>query len=184
MADEAMSGGRLVGQGFSQFAAAWFASFGLTLAIVLTAAVRARSSLYDVTDRVLTVALISLAIGWFASVGAAMFRGRVRAVWKWAYGGLAAAMLLPLLWAPVLAAVVAAWLTGAAIEYSVVYVQFRVHVAQILVPVSAGLFSADLLDAVWNAFQVVATLVGFVASIISIWPLINGRWGRASSSED
>ena len=71
MAVEAVSGSRLVSRGVSYFAAAWFASFGITLMVVLVAAVRARSSLYDITDRVLVVALISLAIGWFVSVGMA-----------------------------------------------------------------------------------------------------------------
>ena len=95
------------------------------------------------------------------------------------YAALATAMLLPLLWAPVLASVVAAWLTGAVIEYSAVYAQFRIHVAQILFPLSAGLVHADVIDALWNGFQVVATIIGFVASMISIWPLVTGRLTQA-----
>jgi hypothetical protein len=183
MAVEAVSGSRLVSRGFSYFAAAWFASFGITLVVVLVAAVRARSSLYDITDRVLVVALISLAIGWFVSVGMAVFSGRVSAVGKLTYAALATLMLLPLLWAPVLASVVAAWLTGAAIEYSAVYAQFRIHVAQILFPLGTGLAQADLIDALWNGFQVVATVIGFVASVISIWPLVMGQLGRVPSSQ-
>ncbi len=183
MAGEAVSGGRLVSRGFSQFAAAWFASFGLTLVVVLVAAVRARPALYDVTDRVLVIGLISLSIGWFLSVGAALFNPRVGVLSKLAYAAVAGLMLLPLLWAPVLASVVAAWLTGASIEYSAVYAQFRIHVAQVLFPVSAGLAGADLIDAFWNAFQVVATIIGFVASVISIWPLVAGQLGRVPSSQ-
>ena len=179
----AVSGGRLVSRGFSHFAAAWFASFGITLVVVFAAAVRARSSLYDITDRVLVIALISLAIGWFVSVGMAVFSDRVSALWKLTYAALATAMLLPLLWAPVLASVVAAWLTGAVIEYSAVYAPFRIHVAQILFPLSAGLVHADVIDALWNGFQVVATIIGFVASMISIWPLVTGRLGRVPSSQ-
>jgi hypothetical protein len=183
MAGQVGSGGRLVSRGFSQFAVAWFASFGITLVVVLTVAMRARVSLYDITDRVLMIGLISLALGWFVSVGWALVSRRAGTVAKLSYGVLAAVMLLPLLWAPVLAAVVAAWLSGASIEYSVVYAQFRIHVAQILFPLSTGLLHTDFVDALWNGFQVVATVIGFVASVISIWPLITQQLGRATSSE-
>jgi len=178
------SGARLLNRGFGQFAGAWFLSFGVTLMVVLVAAFRARSDLYEITDRVLLGVLAVLAVGWFLSVALALLAPRAPSVSKAVYVLLAGLMLLPLLWAPVLGAVVGAWLTGAAIEYSGVYAQFRIHVAQLLYPVSTGAFHVDLVDVVWNAFQVVATIIGFLASVTSLWPLISQQLGRAVSSTE
>lgn len=177
-------GARLVSRGFSQFAAAWFLSFGVTLVVVCISAFRARTDLYEITDRVLLGVLAALALGWFLSVALALLAPRASSVSKVAYVLLAGLMLLPLLWAPVLGAVVGAWLTGAAIEYSGVYAQFRIHVAQLLYPVSTGAFHLDLVDVVWNAFQVVATIIGFLASVVSLWPLVSQQLGRAVSSSE
>lgn len=161
-----------LGGGFRQFSVAWLSSFGLTLILFLVGATQSRPEIYDLADRVLVIMLAGLGLGWFLSVIHAVAVARLTVSGRVMYFVLALLMLLPLLWAPVLGAVVGAWLTGAAIEYSTVYAQFRIHVAQILFPATSGLMQADLLEAAWSAFEVVATIVGFMASVVSLWPLV------------
>lgn len=172
MAETSRADSAVLSGGLRQFSSAWLTTFGLTLILVLVSAIRSRPEVYDLADRVLLIMLVGLGLGWFLSVIYAVAVARLTVFGRVLYVFLALVMLLPLLWAPVLGAVVAAWLTGATIEYSTVYAQFRIHVAQILFPATTGLMQADLLEAAWSAFEVVATVVGFLASVVSLWPLV------------
>ena len=127
--------------------------------------------------------LAALATGWFVMTLLAFMTPSAPLFSKVLFTAVALGLLLPLLWGPILGAVVAAWLTGATVEYSQVYAQFRIHVAQLLFPVSAGLFHANLLDVGWNAFQVVATIVGFIAAVAQLWPSVAGMITRTASSQ-
>lgn len=174
---------RLLDRGLSQFGAAWLLSFGVTLALSLVAAIAARATVYDLMDRLLMVMLAALATGWFVVTLLALISPSASPFSKALFTAVALGLLLPLLWGPILGVVVAAWLAGATVEYSQVYAQFRIHVAQLLFPVSAGLFHANLLDVGWNVFQVVATIVGFIAAVAQLWPSVAGLVnGTATSS--
>jgi len=85
---------------------------------------------------------------------------------------LALLLILPLLWSPVLAVLVVATISGTVIEYSTAYAQFRIAVSQLIYPVVSLLVEGPLVAAVWNAFQVVASIVGFVASALQIWRVL------------
>ena len=83
---------------------------------------------------------------------------------------LALLMLLPLLWAPVLSAVVAAYVADRSIEYSQAYAAFRIAVSNLLYPLAEWLGSGGWLDWLWSLFQWVSTVVGFLSAWAKIWP--------------
>jgi len=91
---------------------------------------------------------------------------------------LALLLVLPLLWAPVLAVVVTAAIAGASVEYSTVYAAFRISVSNLIYPLVAMLGEDPLVGFVWQAFQVVASIVGAIASVLQVWrfvkPLLYG----------
>lgn len=158
----------LVTRRLGQYGAAWLCSFLLTL--ILGAALvyglgfdvaSAADALLSVALPVLALAVVGVAALTLAQPGAPGAKAAVL--------GLAVLLLLPLLWAPVLGAVVLAWLAGAAIEYSAVYAAFRIAVSQLLYPVVASIVSGAALRLVWDIFQVVATVVGTIASAIQVW---------------
>ena len=162
-------------QALSRFGAVWLSAFGITLILTLAAAFVARASLYELMDRVLTLVLGGLGLAWMVSLVIAFGSNAARLLDKLIYLLVALGLLLPLLWGPILGVVVTAWLTGAAVEYSQVYAWFRIHVAELLSPVAARLFNVNLIDVIWNGFQVVATVVGFVAAVVQLWPLVVER---------
>ncbi|CAN5390799.1 hypothetical protein BH10PSE2_BH10PSE2_29620 [soil metagenome] len=85
---------------------------------------------------------------------------------------LAVFLILPLLWAPVSAAVVIAFFAQRTIEYSQVYAAFQIGVSRVLFPLTQWLFGVDLIQGVWVAFQVAASVVGFISALANVWPLI------------
>jgi hypothetical protein len=94
---------------------------------------------------------------------------------------LALLLLLPLLWAPVFAAVAIAFFADRQIEYSDAYVGFRVAVYNLMTPLSDGFGVGAVLDALWRAFQWVATVVGFISAWINAWPVIRRLLGQEPS---
>lgn len=163
-------GEQLLDRGIERFGMAWILAFLGSVTLVTPLAVTARGSLYTTMDYVLGAFLILLALGWMGSLIAAVFNPRATPLAKIVFVLAAGGLLLPLLWAPVLGAVVAAWLTGAAIEYSQVYAQFRIHIGQLLFPLVVTLTRSNLLDLGWNAFQAIATVIGFIAAFAQLWP--------------
>jgi hypothetical protein len=85
---------------------------------------------------------------------------------------LGALLALPLLWAPVLAVLVSARATHAAIEYSSAYAGFRIFVGRLIYPPMALLFGRSMVDAAWQGFQMIATIVGFIAAMSQLWPML------------
>jgi hypothetical protein len=81
-------------------------------------------------------------------------------------------LTLPLLWAPVLAAVAAANLAHASIEYSSAYATFRILVGKLIFPATQAVFHGAVLDTVWTVFERFAIVVGFIAAINQLWPLL------------
>ena len=109
------SGEVLLDRGIEQFGVAWILAFlgSVTLMTPLSALVS--HSRYALIDTALGAFLAILALGWMGVVIAAIFARRATPVAKLVFVLAAGGLLLPLMWSPVLGAVVAAWLTGAAL---------------------------------------------------------------------
>ena len=90
---------------------------------------------------------------------------------------LAALLALPLLWAPVSAAVAIAFFADRSIEYSGSYAAFQIGISRVLFPVGQALGQGDLFGWVWTAFQWVSTVVGFLSALARIWPAIRRLLG-------
>lgn len=90
---------------------------------------------------------------------------------------LAALLILPLLWAPVSAAVVIAFFAERSIEYSAAYAGFRIGVSRVLYPLSEAVLGPGLIQLMWSAFQVAASVVGFFSALANIWPRLRRLLG-------
>ncbi len=164
------SGQVLLDRGIERFGAAWILTFLGSVTLITPISALASHARFALIDAVLGALLAILALGWLGVVVMAIFARHATLVAKLVFVLAAGGLLLPLLWSPVLGAVFAAWLTGATIEYSLVYAQFRIHVGQLLFPLVTTLTRSDLVDLGWNAFQAVATVIGFVAAFTQLWP--------------
>jgi hypothetical protein len=170
----------------SEYGALWLASFLLVLIGAGIASLAVGLDLIDVADIVLPIS--------FAVLGGAVVVGLTLTVISRASLGakvlitaLALLLLLPLLWSPVLAVLIVATIAQVTIEYSQAYAQFRIIVSQLIYPVVSLLVEGPLVAAVWNAFQIVASIVGFVASALQVWRVLKPFLTRATSeafSED
>ena len=96
---------------------------------------------------------------------------------------LAVLLALPLLWAPVSAAVAIAFFADRSIEYSETYAAFQIGVSRVLFPISQALGQADLFGWVWTAFQWVSSVVGFFSALANIWPAIRRILGPEPVAE-
>jgi hypothetical protein len=129
--------------------------------------------LIDVSDLVLPIAFIGLGGAMAYGVGATAV-SRAGLATKSLVTALGLALLLPLLWAPVLAVLVVAAIGGAVIEYSTAYAGFRIVVSQLVYPVVSLFTQSPLAAAAWVAFQVAASIVGFAASMAQVWKAVRG----------
>ena len=164
----------------SQYAALWLGAFLLSGAGVLIAMfwmdLMAGADL--VLPLMLALTVLSLGAGVVLSLISPHTLGTKLAV---VLGALI--LLLPLLWAPVSAAVVIAFFAERSIEYSSAYADFRIGVSRVLYPVTAALFGGGAVEAIWAAFQVLASVVGFIAAAARIWPLIRRVLGPEPASD-
>lgn len=92
-------------------------------------------------------------------------------------------LVLPLLWAPVSAAVAIAFFADRSIEYSQAYAAFQIGVSQVLFPISQALGDGDLFGWVWSAFQWVSTVVGFLSAVVKLWPMLKRLLGPEPATE-
>lgn len=164
-----------------QYGLAWLIAFVAVLAVSLGCYFLAHIDLIRALDMVLPAA--------FAGVGVAMLTflvvtvaARQSAVTKTVLIGLGLILLLPLLWAPVLGAVVAANLTHATLEYSNAYATFRIVVGRLIFPATQTVFHGAVLDTVWTAFERFAIVVGFIAAVNQLWPIMVRGRGRAEQA--
>ena len=164
----------------SEYGALWLASFLFVLAWTAIASLALGQDLIDVADKVLPISFIVLGlaviVGLAVSVAARASLGA-----KVLVTVLALLLILPLLWSPVLAVLIVATIARVAIEYSQANAQFRIIVSQLIYPVVALLVEGPLVAVVWNAFQVVASIVGFIASALQVWRVIKPMMTRAAS---
>lgn len=157
-----------------QYAAVWVGAFLLAGAGVWLAA--AFVDLMDAADLVLPAAMLGvvLMLGWGVI---ASLLSRETLGTKLAVVLLAVLLALPLLWAPVSAAVAIAFVADRSIEYSHAYAAFQIGVARLLFPISEAVGDGDLFGWVWTAFQWVSSVVGFFSALANIWPAIRRLLG-------
>ena len=162
-------------QRLGQYAGLWVGGFLLSGAAILL--LMTRMDLMDAADLVLPVmlALTGLALG----VGVVMsFFSSETPLTKILVLVLALLLLLPLLWAPVSAAVAIAFFAHRSIEYSGAYAAFRIAVSDLLWPISQGFGFGGVLEVLWSAFQWTASIVGFISAWVNAWPLIRRLRGQ------
>lgn len=155
----------------SQYGALWLGSFVVTLLVTAAMVFGARSPLAQTADLVLPIAFALLGLAVLAGVGTTVV-SNVGLTTKSLVVALALLLALPLLWAPVLAVVVTAAIAGASVEYSEAYAAFRIVVSRLIYPLVAMLGEDPLVSFVWQAFQVVASIVGAVASVLQVWRVV------------
>lgn len=163
-----------------QYAALWVGSFLLSGAAILIG--MAFTDLMAATDLVLPVLLGAATLGLGAGVIASLLSGETVGT-KLALVVLAALLALPLLWAPVSAAVAIAFFADRSIEYSAAYAAFQIGVSRVLFPLSQAFGDGDLFGWMWTAFQWVSSIVGFVSALANIWPLLRRLLGPEPAPE-
>ena len=157
-----------------QYGAAWVAAFLTTGAAILI------GWLFDdlilVADLVLPVTLaatvLALGVGLIASLISRETVGT-----KLAVAALALLLVLPLMWAPMAAAVVIAFFADRSIEYSEVYAAFQIGISELLFPLEELVRSGAVFGSVWALFQGVASIVGFISALSNIWPILRRLLG-------
>lgn len=161
----------LIGRRLSWYAGAWVGTFLLTLLACLAAPLFFSSGMVETADLVLPVMLLFLAAATALVLVVALFSAETLGT-KLALLILGVVLVLPLLWAPVSGAVAAAFLSGAIIEYSTVYAGFRIGVSRALYPFFVFLFGGGFTQQVWEWFQNLSTVVGVLAGIVRLWPIV------------
>jgi hypothetical protein len=163
-----------------QYAAVWVGAFLLSGAAILAGL--GFTDLMTAADVVLLAGLALTALALGAGVVASLL-SRETVGTKLAVIGLAGLLVLPLLWAPVSAAVAIAFFADRSIEYSQAYAAFQIGVSQVLFPVSQWLGDGDLFGWVWSAFQWVSTVVGFLSALARVWPMLKRLLGPEPATE-
>lgn len=163
-----------------QYAALWVGGFLLSGAAILIGLMFA--DLMVAIDRVLPILLGGAALGLGVGVVLSLLSGETLGT-KLAVLLLAVLLALPLLWAPVSAAGLIAFLAERPIEYSQAYYAFRIGVSRVLWPLGQWLFGSGLAEGVWAAFQVVASVVGFVSALANVWPIVRRALGAGAPAD-
>lgn len=160
---------------FGQYAGVWVAAFLLSGAVILL--LMTQMDLMAAADLVLPImlGLSGLALG--AGVVVSFFSGETPLT-KIIVLVLALLLVLPLLWAPVSAAVAIAYFADRSIEYSAVYAGFRIAVSNLLWSASEWVGYGGILEGLWRAFQWIASVVGFVSAWVNAWPFIKRLLGK------
>jgi len=157
-----------------QYAALWVGGFLVGGAAILIGLMFA--DLMTAVDRVLPVMLGALALTLGAGTVMTLVSGETLGT-KLAVLLLAVMLALPLLWAPVSAAVAIAFFADRSIEYSETYAAFQIGVSRVLFPIGQALGQGDLFGWLWTAFQWVSTVVGFLSAVARVWPAIRRLLG-------
>jgi len=157
----------------SQYSALWLGGFLVVLVIAAGASLVAGLDLIDVADGVLPAAFVVLGAAMAFGIGATAISTAGLAT-KSLVTALGLVLILPLLWAPVLAVLVTAAIGGTVIEYSTAYAGFRIVVSHLVYPLVALFTDSPLAAAVWAIFQVAASVIGFLASMVQVWKAVRG----------
>jgi len=165
----------------SEYGALWLACFVLVLAGAGFFTFALERDLITVADMVLPISFMILGLAVAVGVGLTVV-SPASLIAKCLVTLLALLLILPLLWSPVVAVLIIAAIGQVPIEYSEAYAQFRIAVSHLIYPVVAMLVEGPLVAAVWNAFQIIASIVGFVASALQVWRVVK-PWLARSAAE-
>jgi hypothetical protein len=157
-----------------QYAAVWVAAFLLSGAAILAGLWF--TDLMTAADVVLPAGLALTALALGAGVVASLVSGETPGT-KLLVIALALLLVLPLLWAPMSAAVAIAFFADRSIEYSQAYAAFQIGVSRVLFPISQWIGDGDLFGWVWTAFQWASTFVGFLSALARAWPMLRRLLG-------
>lgn len=157
-----------------QYAALWVGAFLLSGAGLLIG--MTFMDLMDAADRVLPVMLAVVILGQGGGVIATLLSKETLGT-RLLMLLLGLLLALPLLWAPVSAAVAIAFFADRSIEYSGAYAAFQIGVARVLFPISQWIGDGDLFGWAWSAFQWISTVVGFLSALAKIWPAVRRLLG-------
>lgn len=163
-----------------QYGALWVGGFLAAGAAILLGLLF--SDLMVAVDAVLPIMLAGMAIGLGVGVVATFWSNETLGT-RLTVLVLASLLLLPLLWAPVSAAVAIAFFSDRPIEYSQAYAGFQIGVAQVLYPLSLLLFGDDMFARIWALFQWTASIVGFISALSNIWPLLRRVLGPEPATD-
>lgn len=155
----------------SEYGALWLGGFVVTLLVMSIMVFAVGMPVAETADLALPSAFALLGLAVAAGVGITVVKD-VGLATKSLITALALLLILPLLWAPVLAVAVTAAIAGASVEYSTAYAQFRIIVSHLIYPLVAMLGEDPLVSFAWQAFQVVASVVGAVASALQVWRVV------------
>lgn len=165
----------------SHYGAAWLGAFGLCAAVFLVGPWLFGADVIKLADVVLPVAFTVIGLGLIVFLSLALISRETLGT-KLAILLLTAILVLPLLWAPVLAAVLGAWVFDGLIEYSTAYARFRITVSQLVYPLVSAVFSGALYETVWLWMQWFAGFVGFLSAVAKAWPWIRRFLGREEAA--
>ncbi len=153
----------------SQYGAVWVIGFLVAGAGILIGALF--MDVIAAADLVLPFVMGGVALALGAGVVLSLLSNQTLGT-KLVVALLALLLVLPLLWAPVSAAVLIAFFADLAIEYSTVYAGFQIGVSRVLYPISEWILGGAVFQSVWQAFQIAASIVGFFSALANIWPII------------
>lgn len=159
----------LIKQRLSWYAASWVGSFIVVLVGALLVPAFTPFTVIEVIDVLAPIALAALGLATGLSLVLIMVRPHSFST-KLSAVILTTLLVLPLLWAPILGAVLAALAGGVSIEYSQAYAGFRIAVSGLLYPLVSLFVDNPILEFVWAGFEAIATIVGFLAAFVQVWP--------------
>lgn len=163
-----------------QYAALWVGGFLLTGAVVLAGLVF--TDLMVAVDTVLPVTLAGVMLVMGVGLVLSLVSGETVGT-KLLLVLLALLLVLPLLWGPMSAAVILAFVLDRSIEYSQTYAAVQIAIARILMPLTGWILGGALVDTVWAFFQGVASVIGVVSAWVRLWPLVRRLLGPEPVSE-
>jgi len=160
-----------------QYGAVWLAVFALAAAVFVGGPILSGADVIALADTVLPIAFAGLGLLLIGYLMLALISGETLGT-KLALILLTVLLALPLLWSPVLAAVLGAWLGERSIEYSQAYARFRIVVGDLLFPMIQSVFGGALFETVWWLLQLFASAVGVASAFAKVWPWIKRILGR------
>ena len=158
----------------SQYGAAWLAAFLLVAVGAGIGGLLLRQDLNRMFDVLLVLAFAALGVMMAAFLVVTLI-ARESVGTKLVLLALGLVLLLPLMWAPVLGAIVCAFFGHVSIEYSTVYAGFRIVLGRWLFGVMSLFSSNPYVDAAFGFMQSFATVVGFTASVAQLWQVFGRR---------
>ena len=168
----------LLAQRLRQYAAAWMAGFLVVLAGCLIAGGVFHAHLTGVIDVLLLIAFGLIAVGVAVVFGLCLASAESGAT-KTAVIAVGLFLLIPLFWAPVLGAIVAAGLGHVSIEYSTVYAAFRILLGRGVWGVMRVFTENPVIELGMKLMEIFAAVVGFLAAITQLWEVL-GKQGKAA----